>query len=352
MNKFDEYQLEDFVQEPFFRKWVLGKLPPENVFWENWLNINIEKRSIIEEAKSLVIASQIEEIEIPTQLVQKNITTILNHTQAKNTQVISQNWLLIAASIAFLGVGTYFFFLSDFAKNINKNLTLSKATETENNSLQPLSLKLSDGSTVTLKKGSKLEVSDDFGIQNRTVFLTGEAFFDVKKDSQHPFLVHAGGIVTKVLGTSFNIRAYSNESKTLVAVRTGKVVVYQEEKNNIRNQVPPEQILLTPNQQVLYEKKSEKLVKTLVEQPVILLTSDENRVFDYEETPIPEVFNQLEKSYGVKIVFDTELLANCNLTASFSAEPLYDKMDIICETIQARYEIADGQIVIYSKGCK
>lgn len=352
MNKIDKYQLEDFIQDLFFRKWVLGKLPPENQFWENWLKKNPEKRILVEEAKSLVIASQIEEIAIPELQIQQGIETILFRTKPKSKKLFEQTWLRIAASIALVLSIAWLYNKSNFSAQNTQKLALSKATETENNSSQPLSLKLSDGTTVTLKKGSKLQVSTDFGLQNRTVFLTGEAFFEVKKDPQHPFLVYAGGIVTKVLGTSFNIRAYHNEAKTLVAVRTGRVTVYQEEKTNLKNQVHPEQILLTPNQQVVFEKKEEKLVKTLVEKPVILLPLTENNNFEYDETPIPKVLNQLEKAYGVKIVFDTDLLANCNLTASFGNEPLYDKMEIICETIQARYEIADGQIVIYAKGCR
>lgn len=90
----------------------------------------------------------------------------------------------------------------------------------------------------------------------------------------------------------------------------------------------------------------------MVNDPIVLLLDSETNNFEYEETPITQVLNQLEKAYGVKIIFDAELLANCNLTASFSKKPLFDKMDIICETIQAHYKIADGQIVIYSKGCK
>lgn len=352
MNKFEDYQLEDFVQDLFFRKWVLGKLPPENQFWENWLKKYPKKRILIEEAKSLVIASQIEGIDIPEQQIQEGISAILYRTKPYSKSIYERAWLKIAASIALVMLFSWIYTKSDFSKNISEKLSLSKATETENNGSQPLSLKLSDGSMVTLKKGSKLQVSDDFGLQTRTVFLTGEAFFEVQKDPQHPFLVYAGGIVTKVLGTSFNIRAYNNETKTLVAVRTGRVTVYPGGKTSRGNQVHAEQILLMPNQQVIFEKKEEKLVKTLVEKPVILLPSAENDIFDYEETPIPTVLNQLEKAYGVKIIFDADLLANCNLTATFGNEPLYDKMEIICETIHARYEIADGQIVIYAKGCK
>lgn len=352
MEKYRKYHIEDFVQDLYFRKWVLGKLPQENLNWENWLNKYPEKQTIIDEAKSLVIASQIEEIEIPIYKIQQGINKVLSQTESPVVLFYQQNWFRAAATIVLLFTVGFVLKKSKITSFFNTENRLTQVTETENNGIEPLNLTLSDGSKVTLKKGSKLAVSIDFGEQTRTVFLTGEAFFDVQKDPQHPFLVYAGGVVTKVLGTSFNIRAYKGETNTKVAVRTGHVTVYQEEKVGIKNNMHPEQILLTPNQQVVFEKKEEKLVKMLVEKPIIIVPNIEKKSFEYDETPIPKVLTQLENAYGVKIIFDADLLANCNLTASFSNEPLFDKMDIICETIHARYEIADGQIVIYARGCK
>jgi transmembrane sensor len=349
MEKYRKYHIEDFVQDLYFRKWVLGKLPQENLNWENWLNKNPEKQTLIDEAKSLVIASQIEEIEMPTNKIQQSIDEILNHIETPTIPFYQQNWFRAAAVVLLLFTVGLVLEKTSIVSFLNAEKI---RTETENNGIEPLNLTLSDGSKVSLKKGSKLEVSTDFGEQTRTVFLTGEAFFEVQKDPQHPFLVYAGGVVTKVLGTSFNIRAYKGEANTKVAVRTGHVTVYQEEKVGVKNNTHPEQILLTPNQQVVFEKKEEKLVKMLVEKPIIIVPSIEKKSFEYDETPITKVLTQLENAYGVKIIFDADLLANCNLTASFSNEPLFDKMDIICETIHARYEIADGQIVIYAKGCK
>lgn len=351
MKNINKYQLEDFVQDLHFRKWVLGRLPEENHFWEDWLAEHPGKKAMVEEARSLVIASEIEEISIPEAVVREGIGNILLQTSRPAWYRLA--WVRVAASVAvFLALAWL------FNRNVTKSGTgaekqmLSQSTETENNGKEPLSLTLSDGTLVTLKTGSRLQVARDFGHQTRTVHLTGEAFFEVKKDPQHPFLVYAGGVVTKVLGTSFNVRAYRQETSTSVAVRTGQVTVYQHEKAGRKNNRHPEQILLTPNQKAVFEKEREKLVKTLVEKPVILTGFTGKNLFDFHETPIPEVFTQLQQAYGVRIVFDSELLEKCNLTATFGNEPLYDKIDIICETIQARYEIADGQIVIYARGCK
>jgi transmembrane sensor len=353
MKNINKYQLEDFVQDLHFRKWVLGRLSEENHFWEDWLADHPEKKALVEEARSLVVATEIEEINIPESKVREGIDHILFQTAAAPARWYQLTWVRVAASVTVFLVMALILGRKEIKTAISdEKPVLSQSTETENNGKEPLSLKLSDGTVVTLKTGSKLQVAKDFGRQTRTVNLTGEAFFEVQKDPQHPFLVYAGGVVTKVLGTSFNVRAYHREASTSVAVRTGQVTVYQQEKADVKNNHHPEQILLTPNQKAVFEKERGKLVKTLVEKPVILSVIPENKNFDFNETPIPVVFTQLQQAYGVKIVFDSELLDKCNLTATFGNEPLYDKIDIICETIQARYEIADGQIVIYARGCK
>ncbi len=353
MNKFENYQLEDFVQDLFFRKWVLGKLSKENQFWENWLNKFPEKRTIVEEAKSLVVASQIVAIEIPKDIVEQGIHNILMNTSSPTYPMKKIKWLKMAAMIfLIMSVGVYVGNrINNWKKDLSKNYP-AKPTETQNNGNQPLVLQLSDGSTVTLKKGSNLTIASDFGLKNRTVYLMGEAFFEVKKDSKHPFLVYAGGIVTKVLGTSFNIRAYKSEAKTLVAVRTGRVTVYQQKKIGSPNEAHPEQMLISPNQQIIFEKRIEKLVKTLVPRPILLNNNQNSKKISYDETPISKVLIELEQAYGVKIIFDNDLLAKCSLTAVFDeSQSLYDKIGILCETIHARYEIMDGQIVIYATGC-
>lgn len=353
MNKFEKYQLEDFVQDLFFRQWVLGKLSKENQFWEDWLNEFPEKRTTVEEAKSLVVASQIEAIEIPKDMAEQGIQTILRNTLPKTYVIRKIKWLKMAAMIFLVASGGIYlgYRVNNWNKELSKNYP-SKPTETQNNGNQPLVLQLSDGSTVTLKKGSNLMIASDFGLQNRTVHLTGEAFFEVKKDSKHPFLVYAGGIVTKVLGTSFNIRAYKSEAKTLVAVRTGRVSVYQQKKIGTPNEAHPEQMLISPNQQIIFEKKIEKLVKTLVPRPILLNNNPSIKKISYDEIPISKVLIELEQAYGVKIIFDNDLLAKCSLTAVFDeGQSLYDKIAMLCETIHARYEIMDGQIVIYATGC-
>ncbi len=350
MKNYNQYQLEDFVQDSYFRKWALGALPTNDSFWEVWLQANPNKNKMLEEAKVLVIALQMNELPIKELGVKEGTERIFRKTTRKKIiPFYSQTWFRAAAMVVLVS-GLGWWTLRNPARQ-EKN-TETRLAQIDNESLKPMTIQLSDGSKVTIEHDSKLRVDENFGKTNRTVYLTGEAFFDVKRNPEKPFLVVTANLVTKVLGTSFRIKAYQKDPDIAVSVSTGKVTVFRQQAEN-QSKMLSEQMVLTPNQQAVFLKSEAKLVKTLVEKPVLIAAppTEYNR-FAFDETPIPNVLTTLEKAYGVKIIFDAELLENCNLTASLANEPLYEKLDLICETIQARYEIADGQVVIYAKGCK
>jgi type II secretory pathway component GspD/PulD (secretin) len=109
---------------------------------------------------------------------------------------------------------------------------------------------------------------------------------------------------------------------------------------------------LIPNQKAVFEKEEELLIKTLVDTPVSLDDSPINTGLAFEETKISEVFNRLEGMYGIKIGFDKDVFSKCTVTAHFNSENLYQKLDIICEIVRAKYEIVDGEIMIFGNGCQ
>src|SRR5690606_15603883 len=175
--------------------------------------------------------------------------------------------------------------------------------------------------------------------------LYGEAFFKVKRDTLHPFIVYSGVVVTKVLGTSFTIKAYQNDDIT-VAVQSGKVAVYKVENNQIHT-LKNEEVILIHNQQAVYNNNAE-IVKQLVPAPIIVLPEPTLFEMEYDGAPVVKIFNVLEENYGIDIVFDESTLQNCNLTTSMSDEGLYERIKIICEAIGAGYEIEETSIIIHS----
>lgn len=105
----------------------------------------------------------------------------------------------------------------------------------------------------------------------------------------------------------------------------------------------------------VFDRKPEHLIKTLVENPVIIQSSTNNtgstEDFIFNNTPVNRVFDILEKSYGVTIVYDREMLDGCTVTAPLGNETLYEKLDLVCKVIRASYEVVDAQVIVSSKGC-
>ncbi len=92
-----------------------------------------------------------------------------------------------------------------------------------------------------------------------------------------------------------------------------------------------------------------RFTRSLIADPALLDMPIQKQSFNFKGTPIKEVFAALENSYGVKILFDAEVMKNCYLTASLSDEPLFEKIDLICRTINATHEQLDASIIIYEQ---
>ena len=203
---------------------------------------------------------------------------------------------------------------------------------------------LPDGSAVTLAPASSLKYPRTFDGPRRTVYLTGEAFFDVLHDAHHPFSVYTDRVVTTVLGTSFRVQAYAGQAEAQVQVRTGAVRVSSREAGADR----AASLVVLPNQQAVYSGVRRQLRRELVAEPLLL----KQQSFAFNDRPVAEVLAALEQSYGVTIEYDAAAVRSCTLTLNLSSEPLFTKLDIICEILGASYEKADGRIVFHNQPCQ
>lgn len=274
---------------------------------------------------------------------------------------LHQGWYRLVAAAAglvlLLGIGWY------VSKNVfpapigtKKALAVKSALVVRvNSSAVAQQLTLSDSSRVTLEPGSSLQYPEVFGGTQREVTLEGEAFFAIQKNPNKPFLVYTNDLVTKVLGTSFRIKTNPETKNITVVVRTGKVSVYSPRLATLTaSKSDPETIgvVLTPNQQVTYLHNQSRLVKSLVEKPVVLVPVADLSAFTFQNEPISRVLAAIEKVYGVDIVYDEEVMGNCFITTSLDSEDLYSKLTIICKLLGATYKEIDAQIVITGQGCQ
>jgi ferric-dicitrate binding protein FerR (iron transport regulator) len=211
---------------------------------------------------------------------------------------------------------------------------------------------LPDGSEVTLAPESELRFSESFDGSQREVYLEGEAFFNVSRDTVRPFLVYTNQVVTKVLGTTFTVKALRKEKSITVAVRTGKVSVYTPRDRDAKNADGAKEIILTPNQQIVYNKEGNSIARMIVDSPQKIIHEEEVKRMRLEDASASEILAAIEKVYGVDIVYDEQVFASCILTTSLSDGDLYNRMEAICQAIDATFRIEENKIVVTGPGCR
>ncbi|UOR05204.1 FecR domain-containing protein [Hymenobacter aerilatus] len=259
----------------------------------------------------------------------------------------------IAAAVLMIGVALAVVLPPKWHLTSVPATTAVKWTQHRNGGKKAELLTLMDGSRVTLSPGSSLKYRHGLAGSRREVRLRGEAFFQVAKNPNKPFLVYTDQLVTTVLGTSFRVKAYAGR-KNEVAVQEGRVSVQLRRGANLSAtpiQPATESIILLPNQQVVYSALTPRpLRKQLVQNPVILAP----QTFTFDKQPVEKVLQALEKAYGVEIVYDQAKLANCTITITFyqEAESLFDRLDVLSKALGASYSTADNaRILFQSDGC-
>lgn len=215
---------------------------------------------------------------------------------------------------------------------------------------------LNDGSLIKLQPQSTLYHPPVFSGKAREVYLTGDAFFSISHNPAKHFIVHTGGLLAEVLGTSFNIKRDAETNKIEVAVVTGKVSVYEQSKmDDVVADRQPNSVMLTPNQRVIYNSSNNQFITSLVEDPKPLVNFkpiiDSSGRFVFEEAPLSKVLIELEKVYGIDINTETKNLDNCHFTGDIRRQDLYKKLDIICQSTRSSYEVKGTVIIIKGKGC-
>jgi ferric-dicitrate binding protein FerR (iron transport regulator) len=229
-------------------------------------------------------------------------------------------------------------------------------TAFKNQSKQVKKVDLSDGSRVWLQDNSRLVIADDFGKATRQVILTGEAFFDVAKDKTRPFIIYSQEVTTRVVGTSFNIKAYEKDATVEVSVVSGKVSVQSPDRLPAITGTAAHkpgvgmQVLLTPNQKVTYLKNGHHLVKKEeAEQGRRMVWAKTS--LSFKDTPIRQIINKLNDHFATNIKLANEDINNCSIQGDFTNQNLLEILDVICNSIEADYKLYKNEIIISGEGC-
>jgi len=200
--------------------------------------------------------------------------------------------------------------------------TVMKTIQTIAKPLSYTTIKLPDGSTVKLNAGSSLKYPEKFAETMRKVILSGEAFFDIIHDSNHPFVVEINNVEIEDLGTSFNISAYPGMDQVVVNVVTGSVRLFDKDQKETK-------IIAAGSSGKFLTKKGEIIVfKELTPNFLSWIT----RELSFHHTPLSTVFEELENIYQVKLEFSDPGIANIAYTANFDKLQIDDIVNVIAKT--------------------
>jgi ferric-dicitrate binding protein FerR (iron transport regulator) len=268
------------------------------------------------------------------QKFKKSIDTEASSSETKVIQLKANKsrlsiWQIAAAAVVLLGISWAIWM------NIEPEKPQMVQIETQETGKNII---FSDGSKVFLNKNSRLEYPKKFSENQRIISLSGEGFFEVTPSSL-PFIVKTSSFEVKVLGTSFNVKAYAEAEEQEVIVKTGKVAVSSKSK----------EILLSPNQKAVITEQAAEMQKSENINPNY--DSYQSKVFVFEATPLSEVLAQINAVYGAEIVLSDELLGKCPLTVSFKEESLENILEIIVETLSLQLKKEGIKILLSGESC-
>lgn len=203
------------------------------------------------------------------------------------------------------------------------------------------SLILADGTSVLLNAATTFRFPDNFlGQSAREVYLNGEAYFDVASDSVHPFVVHTDQAYVKVLGTSFNVKAYSGEELQQTTLVKGQVCMGENRTGK--------EVRLLPGMQASYHKMSGEVVKQEVD--VSYYTAWKDGLFAFREQRLEEVMETLSRWYGFQYFFQNSAARDYIYTGKV---PRHKELKEVLEnfrlTEELDFQVSDNTIIIRTK---
>ena len=200
---------------------------------------------------------------------------------------------------------------------------------------------LPDGSCVYLYSNSKIRFPKEFSKNNRKVNLKGEAFFEIVKNPEKPFIVSAKNARVKVLGTSFNVKANLPNKKVEVFVKTGKVILYKRNNEHANVILKPGNLGILSNNEI--SKKQNTNVNYLSWKTNDLI---------FKNNKLEDVISVINKTYNVKILFESSVIKNLRITSTFSKQPIDTVLEVICSTFNLNYKVKDTKEIVLTRNNK
>ena len=263
-------------------------------------------------------------------------TKILKYREVKikRLNLLQSVYKYAAVILLFLAIGSLFLYISG---NIDQHPVYYNTIMAENGQISKAILP--DSTVVWLNSGSSIKYNNQFSINHRDVILSGQAYFDVTKNKNTPFIVSCDDINIKVLGTQFSAENYTDNSDINVILVEGSVELLPKNSNKSFAR-------LNPNEMMVYNKSDKKYsINTVVTKQY---TSWREGVIYIYDQPLKDVLPQLQKRYNQQIVLD-KYLEDYKVTFSIRNEDFLDFLDMIQNIVPVNVYQEGGIIYLKKK---
>lgn len=240
-------------------------------------------------------------------------------------------WILRVAAVLVIGLlGVW----------VSKTLNAKPELILVSTSTEQKTVTLPDGSKITINKNSQLKYPKVFDDTERHIELSGQAFFEVTKDAQKPFVIHHTNFDIKVLGTSFDVKAYDKDNETKVTVITGKVAFSDKYSHSV---------ILEKGEQGVLDISKKSLAKTNDVSDNVLAWK--SKTLQFNNTTIKELRECLIQYFDADINIENPALMNCRFTGSFVNPELSEILKALEITLNLKIAVDRNHVSISGKGC-
>lgn len=308
---YDNFSIDDFVMDPFFKEWVLYPDPIQNEFWTDWKNNNPTKVAIIKEAREVVLGLEKSKFEMkPLEMlsVWSSIQADIKPEALVQPSSRKRFFWPLSAAVASISLVILIWAWYVSPKEIEYQTAFGETRE----------ITLPDSSKVILNSNSKLTLVDNWERQmTREIWIEGEAFFSVvHKEDHQPFKVLSSQNVSiEVLGTEFNV--YNRSQETEVVLTSGAVTLSFPVKEK------EGKILMSPGELVKFKESTFQRKKVNTS----LYTSWKDNVLHLDETSLGEIITMAKNNYGIEIEFQDEAMLNQTASGSMPIGDATNFMD-------------------------
>lgn len=353
---------EDFLCDESFLRFCGGEYA-DTLFWNNWVKENPEYTGVVDKALRLYDMLNAGQGNSKEQLAamkdaigrREEFQHMLSHSGKAKVVRVKRPWIRYAAAAAVVllvaGGSMTYLWKKRAATGLlaYEHYTAAKSRKT---------IVLPDSSVIMLNENSHLSISKDFDSEHREVTITGEAFFDVKHDQEHPFIVHTSEYRIRVLGTSFNVKSYPGSHGTETGLISGKVEIVPNGDD------AKDRIILRPNEKFVLERERQPAISNAHSTPVAVSkgivakikldtltqhapeTAWARQKMEISDETFEQIALKLQAWYGIRVIFASEEVKQYRYTATFNDETIFKALQYLKQSYPFNYRIEQDAIVI------